>query len=77
MPISIKLQSKCLAKLLTSLVQGKMKLDLVGRFILSSYKYTKKAFTIVKELKKTIRKSMVTGIGQKSCTALFPLWLVP
>ena len=23
---------------------------------------------------KTVKKSMVTGIAQKSCTALFPLW---
>ena len=47
----------------------------VGRFISSSYKrYKKKIFTIVIELGKTIKKSMATGIAQKSCTALFPLW---
>ena len=31
-------------------------------------------YIIVVELKKLIKKSMVTGVAQKSCTALFPLW---
>ena len=44
-------------------------------FILPSYKYTKKImYNIVKELQKTIKKSMTIGIAQKSCTALFPSW---
>ena len=29
---------------------------------------------MAKELQKTIKKSVATGIAQKSCTALFPLW---
>ena len=46
-----------------------------GRFISSSYNYTKKnIYNIVKELRKTIKKSMATGIAQKNCTTLFPLW---
>ena len=47
----------------------------LGRFISLLHKYTKKIiYIIVKELRKTIKKSMATGIAQKSCTALFPLW---
>ena len=38
------------------------------------YKKKKIIYIIVKELRKTIKKSMVTGITQKSCTALFLLW---
>ena len=56
---------------INSLVKGRW----VVRFTSSSYKYTKKiVYTIVKELRRTIKKSMTTGIAQKSCTALFPLW---
>ena len=29
---------------------------------------------MAKELQKPIKKSVATGIAQKSCTALFPLW---
>ena len=40
-----------------------------------SYKYTKKIiYYIVKELRKTIKKSMATVIAEKTCIALFPLW---
>ena len=31
-------------------------------------------YIIVKELQKTIKKSVATGIAQKNCTASFPLW---
>ena len=38
-----------------------------GSFISSSYNYTKKnIYNIVKELRKIIKKSMATGIAQKS-----------
>ena len=30
----------------------------------------------VKELQKTIKKYMATGIAEKTCTALFPLWSI-
>ena len=40
-----------------------------------SYKiYEKVIYNIVVELRITIKKSMATGIAQKSCTALFPFW---
>ena len=43
----------------------------LGRFISSLYKiYKKNIYNIVKELRKTIKKSMATGIAQTSCTAL-------
>ena len=37
----------------------------------------KDIYNIVIELQKTNKKSMATGITQKSCTALFPLWSRP
>ena len=36
--------------------------------------YKKVIYNIVKELRKTIKKSMATGIVQKGCTVLFPMW---
>ena len=35
--------------------------------------YKKFIYNIVKELRKTMKKSMAIGISQESCTALFPL----
>lgn len=46
----------------------------VGRFTSSLYKYTKTLFVIVTNLREIIKKFMATGIAQRSCTDLFPLW---
>ena len=53
----------------------KIRSQYVGRFISSSYKYTKNLFTIylVIELRKTIKKYLVTEIARNSCTTLFSL----
>ena len=45
----------------------------VGYFVVIQI-YKKCIYNIVIELRKTIQNSMVRGIAQKSCTALFPLW---
>ena len=45
----------------------------VGRFTSSSYKENTKELSLQSKYK-YIKNTMATGIAQKSCKALFPLW---
>ena len=49
----------------------------VGRFLFCRHTNIQKIiYIIVIELRKTIKKSMATGVAQGSFTALFPLWFL-